>query len=199
MLQLLLWIVGAVFISRVIRCVTTPVLRRLGVYRYHSRLLLSVPIARGVLDLHAGTSWDFFLTPGITPKLILQQMAVGMVHLCDEIAAGNIDPGTTIRGQIHYFSEATLRSFGFQVRRGNLFEKMLFTLNYIELCLLQSIARGRVSIITPERMRIASCRAGDLLRYRERYVAFAEKIGGRPATGRAIFAPPIAGELKNAA
>lgn len=198
MLELVLWVVGALVGYRLIRCITTPLLRRCGLYRYHSRMLFTMPFSRGVLDLHAGTSWDFLTMTGITPAVILEQMALGMAGLCDAIASGQIDPATTIRGHIHYFNESTMRSFGFQVRHANFFERFLFGLNFVELCLLQSIARRRLSIVVPSRMRIIYCRAGDLVPHKDRYLHAAARIAGRAAR-RVPAGSRIASELQEAA
>lgn len=172
------------FIYRLSRYLTTPLLKRAGVYRYYSKMFFTAPYGFKTLEVHIGTSWDFFRLQKVNPTILLYHLAEGLHNLCVEIESGKIAPETKIRANLYYFSDATVQKFGFKPRRPNLFEWFVFSLNYVELCVMLSISYGRLTRVRFENLKVIEGTAGELARYKNDYRAVAERLrrrdGARP-------------------
>jgi hypothetical protein len=167
------------FIYRFTRYLTTPLLKKVGVYRYYSKMFCTAPYGLKTLEVHIGTSWDFFRLQKVNPSVLLYHLAEGLKNLCAEIEAGRIAPETKIRANLYYFSEATVEKFGFKSRRPNLFEWIVFSLNYIELCIMLSISYRKLTRVRFENLKVIEGIAGDLARYKADYQRIAERIKRR--------------------
>src|SRR5262245_60550380 len=97
---------------RVLRYATTPLFRRLGIYRYYSPLLLTMPTPRG-LQLHLGTSLDFLRAADVSPRTSLRLLNEGLLALCEAVERGEIDKSTVLVGTTYFLRDDTLRRFGF--------------------------------------------------------------------------------------
>ncbi|MCS6988400.1 MAG: hypothetical protein NZM06_02675 [Chloroherpetonaceae bacterium] len=167
------------FIYRFSRYLTTPFFKRIGLYRYYSKMFFTSPYGFKTLEVHVGTSWDFFRLQKVNPTILLRHLAEGLHNLCLDIESGKIAPDTKIRGNLYYFSDATVRKFGFKSRRPNLFEWILFSLNYVELCLLLSISYGRLAFVRFENLKVIEGKASELARYKDDYRRVAERLRRR--------------------
>ncbi len=167
------------FIYRFTRYLSTPFLKRVGVYRYYSKMFCTVPYGVKTLEVHIGTSWDFFRLQKVNPSILLYHLAEGLKNLCAEIEAGKIAPETKIRANLYYFSEATVEKFGFKSRRPNLFEWFMFSLNYLELCLMLSISYRKLTRVRFENLKVIEGIAGELARYKMDYQRIAERLKQR--------------------
>jgi hypothetical protein len=167
------------FIYRFSRYLTTPLFKRIGVYRYYSKMFFTVPFGLNTLEVHIGTSWDFFRLQKVNPSILLYHLAEGLKNLCAEIEAGRIAPDTKIRANLYYFSDATVEKFGFKSRRPNLFEWFVFSLNYIELCIMLSISYRKLTRVRFENLKVIEGIAGELARYKADYQRIAERIKQR--------------------
>ncbi len=175
------------FIYRFSRYLTTPLLKKIGVYRYYSKMFCTVPYGLKTLEVHIGTSWDFFRLQKVNPSVLLYHLAEGLKNLCAEIEAGRIAPETKIRANLYYFSEATVEKFGFKSRRPNLFEWFVFSLNYIELCLMLSISYRKLTRVRFENLKVIEGIARDLARYKTDYQRIAERIKQRESIQPILF------------
>ena len=157
---------------RLAKYISTPLLKKIGFYKYYSPMFLTVSIFPGRVEIHLGTSWDFFKHRKITPKLLLGYLAEGLVNLCEDIENGTIPENKLIQGNIHYLKSSTTKKFGFNTRNYNFFEFILFLLNYIELCILKTISYGRPSIVRLQNNKIHYCRAKDLVKNKSKYFEY---------------------------
>ncbi len=167
------------FIYRFLRYLTTPLLKKLGIYRYYSKMFCTVPYGFKTLEVHIGTSWDFFRLQKVNPSVLLYHLAEGLHNLCAEIECGKIAPETKIRANLYYFSSATVAKFGFTSRRPNLFEWLVFSLNYIELCIMLSISYGKLTRVRFENLKVIEGVANQLALYKHEYKRIAERIRKR--------------------
>lgn len=164
-------VAGASTLFRVLRYVTTPLLRRMGIYRYWSPLFLTQRFGSRTLEMHLGTSWDFLRQRDLTQRRLLRHVSDGLMALLDEAEAGRIPWSFRLRGTMSFLTEKTSRSLGFTTRRPNALEWLAFALNWPELCLLHSVARKRLSFVDIRRVHIIHATIGDLLSMRPRLSA----------------------------
>jgi hypothetical protein len=167
------------FLYRLSRYLTTPLLKKVGVYRYYSRMFCTAPYGFKTLEIHIGTSWDFFRLQKVNPSVLLYHLAEGLHNLCAEIESGKIAPETKIRANLYYFSDATVEKFGFKPRRPNLLEWFVFSLNYIELCIMLSISYGKLTRVRFENLKVIEGVASELAHHRQEYLRIAERLRKR--------------------
>jgi hypothetical protein len=167
---MILWIFTVMAVLRFMRFATTPFLRRIGYYTYYSPMFFIMPTPTA-LEIHLGTSYDFF-QQNPTPRLVLRYLAQGLVNLCSAIEHGAVDPQRIIKGTVYYINESTLRRFGFEPCDLSLFQWALFLQNYLEVCLLLTLSKRRISFVNLKNVRRIKATSGDLLHYKEKYVAY---------------------------
>jgi len=176
MFNIIFYILLSIFTYRLLRYLTTPILKKFGLYKYYSPMFFIFPLTRNVYDIHLGTSWDFFKLKNVNPKLLLKYLAQGLVNLCDDIEKGVMPINKVFRGNTHYLNEKTVNKFGFKTRKMTPIEIFLFSLNYLELCFLQSISLKKISIVSLSSIRILTIDASDLLKNKTRYQEYLNKL-----------------------
>ncbi|HLP28020.1 MAG TPA: hypothetical protein VK147_05215 [Candidatus Didemnitutus sp.] len=175
----LAWICGAVVAFRIGRCVSTPLLTWLGVYRYYSPMFFTQPFGRGRLELHLGTTWDFFAQKNVTQQVLLTHLGMGVKGLIETIKSGSIPLDTKLRGTMYFLSSPTLERLGFRVRQPLPLEYVAFVANYLEICLLLTLVRRRVSFIDIRRVRMIDATALDLVSHEHRLAPIIERLSSR--------------------
>lgn len=138
-----------------------------------------MPYGFKTLEVHIGTSWDFFRLQKVNPSVLLYHLAEGLHNLCAEIECGKIEPETKIRANLYYFSDATVEKFGFKPRRPNVFEWFVFSLNYIELCIMLSISYGKLTRVRFENLKVIEGVARELMLYKHEYQRIADRLRQR--------------------
>ncbi len=166
-LAALLWLLVFIVTYRFLRFITTPLFVKLGIYTYHSQMLFTVPIWKKKREIHLGTSYDFFRTDIVGSRRMLASLSQGLLALCEAIEQGKYPKDLLLRGTTYYFSDATLHRFGFHTRPLRLIEAIFFSLNYLELCILLSLSKRRLTFVNTDSVRMAYCRAEELLRHKE--------------------------------
>jgi len=166
-LSILLGTLGFVVAFRLFRWITTPLLKKFGFYEYYSPMMFTVPFGPRQLELHVGTTWDFFRQSNLTQQQIILHLAKGCLGLIEAAENGLIPSSTRLRGTVYYFRTTTLRRFGFTERPMNLLETFVFLLNYLELSLLQSIMKKRVALVNLTDVRIVNATIKDLVEHRQ--------------------------------
>jgi hypothetical protein len=127
-----------------------------------------MPWFGGVRDIHMGTSWDYLKFRNKNTKILLMQLAAGLIQIIKEIETGRIDRGVLFRGNSHFLSEENLQKVGFAYRNPNPVENFLFFLTYLEDCILRSISARRLILIPFRNNKIVHFTGEDLLRNKER-------------------------------
>jgi hypothetical protein len=130
---------------RVVRYLTTPILKWLGYYRYYTPMFFVQPMGVRLLEIHVGTAWDFFRKKNVNPRKLLVNIARGMAGVAEDVKRGKIHPKTNFKGVVFYFSDSTVKRLGFRKRRLNVVERLMFAVNYLELTLLYSVSHRRLA------------------------------------------------------
>lgn len=143
------------FLFRLLRWITTPLLRYMGFYRYYAPLFFIQPFGNNRVELHLGTTWDLMKAQRLTPQAIMSSLVMGISGLVADAKRGRLQPALKVRATTYFLSESTLQRFGFSVRRPNILEYLAFIGNYAEVCLLRSIVAGRPQLIDLRRVRMA--------------------------------------------
>jgi len=172
-------LLGAMVLFRCLRFVTTPLLRRMGIYRYYSPMFLTVPFGVRTLELHLGTAWDFFRRRNLNQLELLMHLGRGLLALLEAVDRGEVRADTRLRGTMCFLSTETMQKIGFQTRPMNVLEGALFLLNYPEICLLQSLVKGRVCLVNLNQVRMFKASVHDLLRTRDRLVTVVDLLERR--------------------
>jgi len=162
-LNIILYLALFVIVFRILRYVTTPLFNRLGIYKYYSKMFFTVPIFYRVREIHIGTSWDFFRIMNINPLKLLIYLGEGLVNLCKDIEDGKVDSNTVFRGVTFYMKPETLMKFGFEVNRLGILDSILFAINYIEICVLISISKRKLSLVSLKNIRVIKIQAKDII------------------------------------
>ena len=161
----------AIVAFRVLRCLSTPLLRRLGLYRYYSGRLMTMPAPSG-LQLHLGTSFDFLRARDVSPRHSLRLLADGLLGICAAVERGDLPSSTVLTGTTYFFREATLRRFGLQPREPGPLQRALVWIAWLELCLLHSLARGAPRLVRLERLLAVRFTAAEIVRRRRQIEAW---------------------------
>lgn len=171
-IKILAFILIAIIAWRLIRMLSTPIFKLLGLYTYYSPTFFLHKLTPRLYEIHIGTTWDYIRMNKISPKVFLLNMSEGMVKMVKDIEAGKIHPESKIVGSIHYFNPTTTEKFGFRHRNMNLFEILLFVLSYIETTVLLSITYGRPMLPRLLNTRIHYAKAKDLVEFKDTYIAY---------------------------
>lgn len=187
----------AVVLVRFIRFITTPMLRRMGIYRYYSPMFLTMPFGRRTLELHLGTSWDFFRRGELTQLALMNYLGKGLVGLLESVELGIVRHDTRLRGTMCFLSAETMHRIGFQTRKMNVLESMLFLINYPEICLLQSLVKRRLTLVPWKQVRMFEADVSDLLVAKERLLTIVRRLEHRcnALSGKCILPVKPGGEL----
>ncbi|MFN4908285.1 MAG: hypothetical protein ACK5H0_04525, partial [Bacteroidota bacterium] len=66
---------------RLLRWITTPLLRYLGFYRYYAPLFFIQPFGNNRVELHLGTTWDLMKARKLSPQAIMSSLVMGISGL----------------------------------------------------------------------------------------------------------------------
>lgn len=142
-------------------------------------MFFTAPIHPKIYELHVGTTYDFFKLKGMNPNNIFYNAVKGIYNLCEAIEKGALKPDVHLKATIYYFSPSTTKKFGFKSRKLNVFEMFMFSLNYIELCILYSISYKKIALIPLKNLQIASTTAGEFVKQKGKIKAVLDKIEQR--------------------
>jgi hypothetical protein len=169
-------LVGTIFSLRFLRFISTPLLRKLGCYRYYSPMFFTIPFLNNTLDIHLGTSWDFIRHLQVNPRRLLYFLAEGLLRIIADARRGNIRTTTRLRGNTYFLKKSSLEKFGFMTRKMNLIEWLLFLFTYLEISILQSISHKRLTFVPLRNVCIVYCTVGDLIRHQSRIERIARTL-----------------------
>ncbi len=141
-------------------------------------MFFTQPFGRGRLELHLGTTWDFFSQRSVSQQILLTHLGSGIKGLVDAVKNGEVHPTTKLRGTMYFLSNTTLESLGFRVRKPLPLEYIAFAANYIELCLLSSIVKHRISFVDIRRVRMINATAADLVAHEGEMLRLVSRLVG---------------------
>lgn len=161
--DIILYLICFIAGFRIIRLITTPLCRKVGLYKYYSPMFMIIPLPGNLYDIHLGTSWDFIKIKNNNSQKIFYHMLEGILNVADAIEKKEIKSNAKFRGNTFYLKEDSLIKYGFKSRKMNYFESFFFVLNYIELCILYSISRKRITVIPLSNVRIVEFTGEEIL------------------------------------
>lgn len=174
-----LLVVSASLVFRLIRYATTPWLKKTGFYTYYNAMFFTMPFGRRTLELHLGTTWDFFRQTNITPKKMLVNLITGLVSMIEAVEQGELSVDNRLRATMYFLQPETLKKFGFSVRPMYVQEYIVFLANYLEVCLLQSIVKRKVCLVKISSVTMVHIELADLVANKDAIVRLAEAFSGR--------------------
>ncbi len=169
-----LYLAAGILLYRFLRYITTPLCRKLNIYKYYNDVFFTVPGSMDRVEVHLGTAWDFFKMKKVNPKIFLYYTADGFYKLCNAIEEGVVKNDRIYVSTICFFTDSTLTRFGFQTRKLMVREMIIFSLNYFEQCLLQSISRGRISVVDLRNVRKLIITTEALLAHKESFYTYSK-------------------------
>jgi len=160
----------------------TPFFKLTGGYTYYSPMLLGYMANENQIDLHSGTSFDHLFVlrkckPGITLRnRLLAYHLEGLLHLISLIENKQIPESVTIVGTSYFFNDRTLQKLGFQIEKASVFYRANLFLNFIDLCWMYSLSRGKVSMPALWKAKKANIQGGALLTQKTKLEALYGKL-----------------------
>jgi hypothetical protein len=153
------WTLGLVFlVVPLAELALAPVWRVAGVYRYHAPLLFSV--RRGpVLELHAGSSYDYLLRfrwhdrGPRARRIVLRDLLSGLLAVAAETESGSIPGDTRIIVDSHVIGERTARAFGFETAPARWSDRVHLVLDIVAISVMHGFVRGRPAVAPVWRAR----------------------------------------------
>lgn len=130
---------------------SSPVLKVSGYFVYYSPMLLGI-ISKKKLDLHNGTTFDYFLNMKLIDSgtkaryKILSYYVEGLLNIISEIETGKIDSSIQIEGTSYFFSENTANKFGFKLQKPLFNYYFNFIFNFVDLCFMYSYSKAKFSV-----------------------------------------------------
>jgi hypothetical protein len=128
----------------------TPSLKYSGKLMYQSALFLSEKPNNGVIKIHGGTLFDyvFVIDRNLNGKqrtnFIIQQYLEGLLCLIEEMEK-NRSENIKIRGTTYIINNRTAQRIGFTVIKTDAIQKLILILNYFNVLITYSIAKGKLS------------------------------------------------------
>lgn len=165
-----------ILIYRFFRYISTPLARKLNIYKYYNDVFFTVPGSMNRVEVHLGTAWDFFKMKKINPRIFLYYTADGFYKLAQAIERGEVKRDRVYVSTICFFSDATITRFGFRTRKLYIREMIIFSLNYLEQCLLQSISKGKISVVDLRIVRKLILTTEDLLANKDSFGVYARML-----------------------
>jgi hypothetical protein len=130
----------------------TPIYKLTGGYTYYSPMLLGYMANEKLIDLHSGTSFDYFFVlrkyQSGTPlrNRIMMYHLEGLLKLIQLIEEKHIPASVNIIGTSYFFSERTLSNLGFQIEKATLFYRVNLFINFIDLFWMYALSKGKLAI-----------------------------------------------------
>ncbi len=146
-----------------------PLFTLFGLYRYYSPMLLAYAPSPKKLDLHLGTSFDYFMImKGTKPgpswrNKILEHYLGGLLKIINEIENGNIPETVKVSGSSYFFSEQSVMKLGFKIKKAGFFVKLNLLFNIVDLIWTYSLAYAKLSFPDLRDIKKAEAEGRDLV------------------------------------
>lgn len=176
MIYIPLYIILFIFAFRLFRFVTTPFFKKIGFYKYYSDMLFLMPFSPKIYEFHLGTSWDFLKAKKLSAKSMFLILTEGLVNICNDLESGKLKRNIKLKGNTYYINPESVTKYGFKYRNMNIFETIMFYLNYVELCILYSVYQNKISFIPFKNVKIIFISADDLLNNKQNYLKIYYKL-----------------------
>lgn len=161
----------------------TPLLRVSGLYRYHSRMLKATVRTRRTYEIHGGTALDYALhlswgDRGLAARRrVLAWYLDGILDIAERVARGELPPDVRVTGTSYFFNERSAARLGFRIEPAGRRLKLVLVLSYLDLVVLYSFCRGRLSFPNVLQAKRAVIAAGDLANRRPDIARLRRRLG----------------------
>ncbi len=151
---------------------SAPLFRLIGIYKYYSPMLVVENPNLKEYHIHGGTNLDYLLhltwkeRGPVAARKTLTYYLEGLLAIADEVEQGILPGDLKIVAASYIFSESTARRLGFTLEEIDNSAKMGLILNYVNLLLKYSYARGRLAFPQLSDMKQASTTGAELVRHR---------------------------------
>lgn len=128
-----------------------PILTLLNIADYKSELLFITKDASKNYDIHFGSLFDCVLSGlfsgrrGRFKDLMMFFLIEGLLNIVKDVESGKIEKEAEIQGSSYFFNKKTAAKFGFESIKMKVSHKYLLYLNYLEMLLVFSFSKGRLS------------------------------------------------------
>jgi hypothetical protein len=126
------------------------------------------------IDLHSGTSFDYFFLFRKVSKgtewrnRVLAWQIEGLLQLIDQIENKCIPATVNIVGTSYFFNDRTLHKLGFEMQEPSIFYKLNLYLNFIDLLWMYSLSKGQFSFPNLQKTTKAQIKGHDLVLRKQR-------------------------------
>lgn len=148
---------------RLLRFLTTPLLRSIGYYRYYSPLFFLQRIGRNDYDIHLGTAWDVLLQKRLSQRSMLRNAADGLLGVLQAYKEGKLAATAKLHATMYFLSASTLQQLGFKTRKPQWYELVSFLASYPEVFLLQWLCCGYPRPLNLDKLVIIEANGQDIL------------------------------------
>jgi hypothetical protein len=158
----------------ILQFLITPFFRLIGLYKYISPMMAYITLNGRKCDLHNGSSFDYLIvmmSPYVGIKLrhnILEYYCEGLLELIRQIENQKLPSDIIIRGSSYFCSERTVEKLGFELSKTNIFVKLNFILNYIDLIWMYSLSRGKLTFPNLKNIKTATITGSRLVNKKEK-------------------------------
>lgn len=139
-------------------------------------MLFLMPVSPTIFEFHLGTSWDFFKAKKLSAKIMLLFLTEGLINICNDIEYGRLKKIIKLKGNTYYFNPESVTKYGFKYRNMNVFETIMFYINYVELCILYSLYLNKISFIPVKKVKIIFITSDELLKNKNNYLKIYYKL-----------------------
>jgi hypothetical protein len=171
----------------------TPFFKLVGVYQYYSPMLLGYMANDKQIDLHSGTSFDYFFLFRKVSKgtewrnRVLAWQIEGLLQLIDQIENKCIPATVNIVGTSYFFNDRTLHKLGFEMQEPSIFYKLNLYLNFIDLLWMYSLSKGQFSFPNLQKTTKAQIKGHDLVLRKQRLLILSECLKKQSTTSGIVL------------
>lgn len=165
---------------------STPLMRVSGYFIYYSPMLVGIK-SKKKLDLHNGTTFDYFLNMKFKDKgtqaryKILGYYVEGLLNIISEIESGKINSELPIEGTSYFFSENTAVKLGFTIQKPVFNYYFNFIFNFVDLIFMYSYSKGKLSIPHIFSIKRAVCSPAELCKRKDYFISLMNVLKSRIA------------------
>lgn len=128
-----------------------PLLRLCGFLNYHSPLFLTVKYKNNFWEIHNGTTFDYVLNMkwayrgGRAKHITIKNYFEGLLNLINDLKKRNNPKDIELVGTSYFIGRNTIRKIGFSEEDVTPIKRVLFIIDYINLMLMYSFSKGKIS------------------------------------------------------
>ncbi|MBW2960810.1 hypothetical protein KW502_03200 [Mesonia sp. JHPTF-M18] len=158
--------------------------KKSGKLIYYSNFFIVEKEKNGVLQIHGGTLLDYYFVLNFKwnskqrTNYIIQQYLEGLVNLIEEYEKNNVRQ-IRFTGTTYILNKNTAKKLGFTITKTNSLQLMLLVLNYFNVLISNSIAKGNFSFPNVTKSISFEAKLDDLVKKKASIKALSNKLKHR--------------------